>query len=281
MSDGDFVDLDWYEPERSGPIVVILHGLGGNSQSHYVRGLVNELAARGYRSAVLHHRGCSGEPNRLLRSYHAGDCSDLDFTLRQLKQREPRTPLFAVGYSLGASVLLHWLSKNTGWLVAACAVSTPFELAIGADRMECGLSQLYQWYLLSNMKRLIKLKNESVRLPIDLDKLEQLHTFREFDDAVTAPLHGFSSAEHYYCSCSTREILPLIRIPTLIIHAEDDPLMTINAIPSRNEMASIIDFELSKHGGHCGFVSGISPHRVVYWAEQRIAGYLTTFQPPI
>ena len=111
LDDGDFVDLDWIEPTQSAPIVVILHGLGGDSQSHYVRGLVSELSGAGLRSVVLHHRGCSGEPNRLPRSYHAGDSEDIDFLLRRLKAVEPQTPLFAVGYSLGASMLLNWLHQ--------------------------------------------------------------------------------------------------------------------------------------------------------------------------
>ena len=278
LEDGDFVDLDWFEPGRTGPIVVILHGLGGNSQSHYVRGLVFEIAASGFRSVVLHHRGCSGEPNRLARSYHAGNSDDLAATLRWLKRREPQTPLFAVGYSLGASMLLHLLCEDNQCLVAASVVSTPFELAIGADRMERGFSRVYQWYLVSQMKHLIDQKIKKIRLPINPDQVNEARTFREFDEAVTAPLHGFTSAEDYYSRCSVRRKLPFVRTPTLIIHATDDPLMTNEAIPCSSELSNSIQFELYRNGGHCGFVSGNSPHRVVYWAEKRIARYLISFQ---
>ncbi len=280
LDDGDFVDLDWFEPISSGPIVVILHGLGGNSQSHYIRGLTSEITALGLRSVVMHHRGCSGEPNRLARSYHAGDSADLDFTLRRIRAREPDTLMFAVGYSLGASVLLNFLSTASRGLVAASVVSTPFDLAAGAQRMERGTSRLYQWHLLSHLKLLLVQKSKTVCLPIDLHQLGKVRTFRDFDEFVTAPLHGFSSAEDYYSSCSTRKILSLIRTPTLIIHAEDDPLMTTKAIPHSSELSSAVKFELSKHGGHCGFVSGRSPHQAVYWAEQRIARYLASFLTP-
>lgn len=277
LNDGDFLDLDWFEPVQSGPIVVILHGLGGNSQSHYIRGLVSEVAGLGFRSVVVHHRGCSGEPNRLPRSYHAGNKEDVGSIFQWLKDTEPQTLLFAVGYSLGASMLLNWLYEHGQWLVAASAVSTPFELATGAERMDHGLSKLYQWHLISQMKRLIDRKTETVRLYIDLDKLSKARTFREFDEVVTAPLHGFKNAEDYYSRCSPRKILSHIRTPTLIIHAADDPLMTTEAIPHSNELSSALKFELCRHGGHCGFVSGDSPHHVVYWAEKRIASYFATF----
>ena len=277
LDDGDFVDLDWLDLTQPTPIVVVLHGLGGDSQSHYVRGLVTELAKANLRSVVLHHRGCSGEPNRLPRSYHAGASEDIDFLLRRLKIVEPQTPLFAVGYSLGASMLLNWLQKNQSLLVAACAVSTPFELAVGADRMEHGFSRIYQNHLVSRMKYLLRQKAKTVKLPIDTNTLHKVKTFREFDDLVTAPLHGFEDAEDYYSRCSTRQVLPSIRTPTLIIHAADDPLMTVEAIPGKEELSDAVLFELSKHGGHCGFVSGGWPTRAGYWAEQRIVEFLTSF----
>ena len=281
LDDGDFVDLDWLEPTQSAPIVVVLHGLGGDSQSHYVRGLVSELHRAGLRSVVLHHRGCSGEPNRLPRSYHAGDSEDIDFLLRRLKAIEPQTPLFAVGYSLGASMLLNWLNKNQPRLVAACAVSTPFELSVGADRMEHGVSRIYQNHLVSHMKYLLRQKIQKVNLPIDTSALHEVRTFREFDDLVTAPLHGFNDAEDYYSRCSTRKLMSGIHTPTLVIHAADDPLMTADAIPGDDELSEAVCFELSERGGHCGFISGGLPTRVVYWAEQRIVQFLCSFLPSL
>lgn len=279
LEDGDFLDIDWLEPDNTSPIVLVVHGLGGSSKSHYVRGLVTELASAGLRSAVMHHRGCSGEPNRLPRSYHGGDRKDIDTVLRRIRKKEPRTPLFAVGYSLGGSMLIHWLSRNHHILTAACVVSPPLQLAVGAERMERGLSRLYQKHLVSQMKYRLGRKARSVRLPVDISSLDQVTTFRQFDDMVTAPLHGFRDAEQYYALCSPRRLLHEIRTNTLILHATDDPLMTVDVIPGKDELprAGNLQFELSKRGGHCGFVAGPWPHRARYWAETRIGRYFRSF----
>ena len=162
-------------------------------------------------------------------------------------------------------------------MVAACAVSAPFELAVGADRMQHGLSRIYQNHLVARMKYLLRQKTKMMKLPIDTSTLRKVRTFREFDDLVTAPLHGFKDAEDYYSRCSTRKIMAAITIPTLVIHSADDPLMTVEAIPADEELSEAVCFELSRHGGHCGFVSGDSPTRVVYWAEQRIVEFLGSF----
>ena len=280
LDDGDFLDLDWVdETDRDAPIVLIIHGLCGDSSSHYVRGLASSLTAAGLRTAVLHHRGCSGESNRLLRSYHGGDYRDIDLVLRTLQSREPSTPLFAAGFSIGGSMLLNWLSRNSGLLTAACTVSTPLDLAEGALRMEKGLSRIYQTYLVSEMKRRVKRKSERVRLPVDLAKLEHVRTFHEFDGLVTAPLHGFRDADDYYSRCSSKQRLQYIETRTLVIHAADDPLTTARAIPTANELpgnGSVI-FELSRQGGHCGFVSGTWPHRPKYWTDRRITDFFTSF----
>jgi hypothetical protein len=233
------------------------------------------------RTAVLHHRGCSGEPNRLPRSYHGGDTRDIDFILSVLREREPSTPLFAAGFSIGGSMLLNWLSGNHRLLTAASAVSTPLDLAAGAERMAAGISRIYQNYLVSEMKRRMRDKSKRVAFPIDLGKLGPVQTFREFDGLVTAPLHGFGSSEDYYRQCSSRQRLQQIKTRTLVIHAADDPLSTTDAIPKADELPAngSVLFELSRHGGHCGFVSGAWPHRMKYWTDYRITEYFTSFLP--
>ena len=275
LVDGDFLDLDWCNPIDSGPLVVVMHGLEGCSHSHYVRGLVGALAERGYRSVVMHHRGCSGEPNRLDRSYHGGETADLNTVINTMHDREPQTSMGIIGYSLGGNMLLKWLSENpaTTLVKAAVAVSVPFLLAEGAKRMERGLSRIYQWRLLTLMKNSFAKKFAERRGPIDPRKIRECRTFWHFDDQVTGPLHGFTGAEDYYARCSSRQFLKTIKTETLIMHALDDPLMTPAVVPFEGELSDKVIIELSRHGGHVGFVTG-APWRPTYWLDFRVAEYL-------
>jgi predicted alpha/beta-fold hydrolase len=275
LPDGDFIDLDWLE-SGSGPIVVVLHGLEGSSESPYARGLMRAIEQRGWRGVVMHFRGCSGEPNRLARSYHSGDTGDLSFFVNTLRRREPRTPLAVVGYSLGGNVLLKWLGKAGGAvpLRSAVAVSVPYILGCAADRLNQGFSRLYQWQLLRSLRRNLAEKRKRLRLPIRIQDLSTLESFRDFDEHVTAPLHGFDGADHYYTVSSSRQYLKGIAVPTLLLHSSDDPFMTEQAIPVRNELSESVVLEVSPRGGHVGFVAGAWPWRARYWLEERIPAYL-------
>ncbi len=279
LDDGDFLDLDWHETTSGGPLVWILHGLEGDSQSHYVRGLVTTLARHGMRSVVMHHRGCSGEPNRLARGYHAGESADLDRISGLLHERADGASLFAVGYSLGGNMLLKWLgeSEDDARITAAVAACVPLELADCAQRMNRGLSRLYQRHLVRRMRRSLRRKFAGRPFLLDMDQLDGLRTFRAFDDAVTAPLHGFRDADQYYALSSSRQYLGAIRRPVLIIQALDDPFMTPAAIPAPVELSASVQLELCSHGGHCGFVAGRWPWAADYWLERRIGAFLTAF----
>lgn len=292
LPDGDFLDLDWSiaptidaaTARADTPIVLILHGLEGSARSVYARGLIGALRAHGWRAAVLHFRGCSGTPNRLARSYHSGETGDLDFVVRLLRARHPQAPLAAVGFSLGGNVLLKWLGEQgaNAPIVAAAAVSVPFQLDRAAARLTQGLSRLYQWKLLRSLRRGLRRKfaatrGKSIATPIDLHGLDDLRCFRDFDHHVTARLHGFESAEHYYRVSSSRQYLPGIAVPTLILHAADDPFMTAHAIPRTDEVSATTRLEVQTHGGHVGFVGGRWPWAPVYWLEQRIPRYLADF----
>ncbi|HSD96555.1 MAG TPA: hydrolase [Sulfuricaulis sp.] len=278
LPDGDFIDLDWTE-KGSGPIVIVLHGLEGSSDSPYARGLLRAIERRGWRGVVMHFRGCSGEPNRLARSYHSGDTGDLTFLVTTLRRREPRAPLAAVGFSLGGNVLLKWLGKAGGVtpLHAAVAVSVPFVLHGAADRLQQGFSRLYQWQLLRSLRHTVEAKQRHMELPLKIRDLSALKNFRDFDENVTAPLHGFDSADHYYTVSSSRQYLGEITVPTLLLHARDDPFMTASAIPRPDELSESVTLELSPHGGHVGFVAGIWPWRPRYWLDERIPAYLARY----
>ncbi len=276
LADGDFLDLDW-GPQRSGPVVLILHGLEGSSRSGYARGLLAAVAARGWQGLVMHFRNCSGEPNRLARSYCAGVTDDLAHVVGVLRQRYPARPLAAVGYSLGASMLLKWLGEagRRTPLATAAAVSVPFLLERAARRMSLGASRIYQYSLLASCKASYRRKFAGRDdAPLALERLGELRNFFDFDDSITAPLHGYSGVADYYARASCRAYLAAIAVPTLILHARDDPFLLADAIPSEQELSPSVTLELSGSGGHVGFVEGAWPGRGRYWLERRIPTHL-------
>ena len=278
LPDGDFIDLDWVE-SGTGPIVIVLHGLEGSSDSPYARGILRAVERRGWRGLVMHFRGCSGEPNRLARSYHSGDTDDLAYLVDTLRRREPDTALATVGFSLGGNVLLKWLGKSGSHapLSAAVAVSVPFVLSNAAERLQHGFSRVYQWQLLRSLRKTVAEKSRRMELPLRSRNFSALKSFRDFDEHVTAPLHGFDSADHYYTVSSSRQYLKGIAVPTLMLQARDDPFMTEEAIPRRDELSGTVTLELSARGGHVGFVAGVWPWRPRYWLEERIPDYLEKY----
>ena len=280
LPDGDFVDLEWLtgSPDKA-PLVVIFHGLEGSSRSHYARGLMQACQSRQLGMVLMHFRNCSDEPNRLARSYHSGETGDIGFLLDELGARFPDRILFAVGYSLGGNALLKYLGErgDDTPLRAAVAISVPLELAKAAHRMRHGLSRLYQWRLIRQMKAAYRRKfsNRSDG-PVPLSKLDELRDFFRYDNDITAPLHGFADVHDYYARCSSRQWLHKITRSTLILQARDDPFMTASVIPREDELSSAVDLEVSEHGGHVGFVSGTLPWRLHYWLDERIMAYFAS-----
>jgi uncharacterized protein len=204
LADGDFIDLGWVG-SGAGPRVLILHGLNGSLDSHYVNGMLAAIKRKGWRGIIMHFRGCSGTSNRLARSYHSGETGDLQTIVNELYNREPTTPLFAVGYSLGGNVLLKALGENVlgNNLQAAVAVSVPFELNKTADYLNRGFSKIYQWRLVRELKRSHSNKFTKIVDPLNIQSLSKIRTFWQFDNAITAPLHGFKSAAEYYQKSSS------------------------------------------------------------------------------
>lgn len=281
LPDGDFIDLGW-TPEPGPGLVVVLHGLEGSAHSAYTLATLAAVRCYGWQGVLMHFRGCSGMPNRLPRSYHSGETGDLRFLIETLRARHPHLPLCAVGYSLGGNVLLKYLGErgDLAGLAGAVAVSVPFELDKAARRLENGFSRLYQWFLVGKLRAKTARKFTTMTSsPIDLRRLGALRTFRAFDGAVTAPLHGFDSAEDYYARSSSRQFLRAITTPTLILHASDDPFMTPDAVPTPAELAPSVHLDLQAHGGHVGFVAGKVPGRPRYWLDERIPAFLKTVLP--
>ena len=277
LPDGDFIDVDWTTGTR-GPIVIVLHGLEGSIRSRYANNIMRRIHELGFRGALPHFRSCSGEPNRLPIGYHSGFTQDLEYFSGLLKKREPNTPLAAVGYSLGGNVLLKWLgeSNHADRLVTGVAVSVPFDLKDCSAAIEQGLSKVYMWELMGRLRRSSLRKFARVKAPMPLPDIQSLRTFRQFDDAMTAPLHGYRDADDYYARCSSRPFLKHIRVPTLVVHSKDDPFMTPAVIPTDAELSPAVTFELTERGGHVGFVNGnfFRPKR---WIDGRIASHLQQY----
>ncbi|WP_397459767.1 hydrolase [Pseudomonas asplenii] len=285
LEDGDFLDLDWFGPhDATVPLVLLLHGLTGSSNSPYIVGMQQALAAQGWASVALNWRGCSGEPNLLPRSYHSGASEDLAATIAHLKSKRPLAALYAVGYSLGGNVLLKHLGESAGdsGLQAGVAVSVPFRLDQCADRIGQGFSKVYQAHFMREMLAYIKDKQRQFQHDGRVDGLATLsrlgpltgmRTFWDFDGRVTAPLHGYRDAEDYYRRASSRYFLGAIRTPTLIIQAADDPFVFRHSLPEPTELATDTEFELQDKGGHVGFVDG-SLGKPGYYLERRIPEWL-------
>ncbi|WP_374089747.1 hydrolase [Methylomicrobium lacus] len=282
--DNDFLDID-HCGETGQPIVILLHGLTGSSESGYIKGLQHTLAKLGMRTVALNFRGCSGESNRLARCYHSGETEDIHFLYRTLREREPETPIAAIGFSLGGNVLLKWLGEQGDrlGLFAAIAVSVPLVLSICASKLDRGFSKIYRKSLLNELKHYVRLKLqhlETLGIEAEAEKIRQLggltdiDSFWQYDDVVVAKLHGYRDVHDYYQRSSSRQFLKSITVPTLVIQAADDPFMTVEVLPEANELSPAVHLEIAQSGGHVGFVTGAYPFRPRYWLEQRIPEFL-------
>jgi predicted alpha/beta-fold hydrolase len=282
--DKDFIDIDCYG-ESDQPLIILLHGLTGSSQSAYITGLQIALFQQGFRSIALNFRGCSGESNHLAKCYHSGDTEDIHFLYQTLRQLEPNTPLAVVGFSLGGNVLLKWLGEqgNKLSLFAAIAVSVPLVLSTCASKLDNGFSKLYRDNLLRELKRYIWLKLQHLeklgntpeaKKIRQLGDLSKINTFWQYDDLVVAKLHGFKNVHDYYQRSSSRQFLKSIAVPTLVIQATDDPFMTQDVLPDLDELSPYVHLEITPGGGHVGFIAGQIPFKPHYWLEQRIPEFL-------
>ena len=287
--DKDFIDIDWCGVGRK-PLVILLHGLTGSSQSSYIKGLQLALSAQGLRSVTLNFRGCSGEYNRSARCYHSGETEDLHFLYQTLRRREPDTPIAAVGFSLGGNVLLKWLGEQGHHLslFAAVAVSVPYVLSVCATKLDAGFSRIYRKNLLRELKDYVLAKqrhleqlgehSEAGRIE-QLGDLSSIQSFWQYDDRVVARLHDFKDVHDYYQRSSSRQFLKSITVPTLLIQAVDDPFMTAAVLPGLAELSSSIQLEITQGGGHVGFVAGATPFKPDYWLDQRIPEFLLANLP--
>ncbi|HET7032403.1 MAG TPA: alpha/beta fold hydrolase [Casimicrobiaceae bacterium] len=277
--DGDFWDFDWLDaPQTSrAPLVALFHGLEGSSDSHYARSLMALLAERRLRGVVAHYRGCSGELNRLPRAYHSGDHEELDAMLGAIRERIPASvPIYAVGVSVGGSVLINWLGRQKEAagrsVAAAAAVSTPLDLEAAGIAIAKGLNRIYTHNFLSTLKP--KSLAMARRFPglLDDTRIRRARSLRAFDDAVTSLLHGFADATDYWRRASSKPWLANVAVPTLVLNAKNDPFVPRETLPCPEEVSGDVLLVQPEHGGHAGFLTGSFPGRLD-WMPRRLLDF--------
>jgi predicted alpha/beta-fold hydrolase len=286
--DGDELVLDHVVGPAGAPRVILLHGLEGSSYSVYMQGLARLVARAGWSGTVINFRSCAREPgrvrrwlrNRRPRLYHSGETGDLDLVVQTLAAREPGTPLYAVGVSLGGNVLLKWLGEKGARspVEAAATISVPYDLAAAARHLERGAGRFYTGHFLKTLK--IKALDVMARFPaetrhLDVDRIRLAQTFTAFDEYATAPLHGFAGAEDYYRRSSSLRFLPAIEVPTVCLSSADDPFLPADALARAQQAASDdVQFTVTRWGGHAAFITGRWPWRPLYWAEEQAMAWL-------
>jgi len=277
--DGDFIDVDWLAGQETSilPLVVLFHGLEGSSRSHYALALMAALRAAGRRGAVVHFRGCGGEPNRLPRAYHSGDSAEIDWILRRFRRDHAAgAPLFAAGVSLGGNALLKWLGEQRAGAAAivdaAAAISAPVDLMAAGAALGRGFNLSYTRNFLVALKNKTLAKLERFPDLCNRERMLAARTLREFDDVVTAPLHGFRDTDDYWTRASSKPLLTDIAVPTLMLNARNDPFLPERALPAPREVSAAVTLEFPAAGGHAGFTTGVFPGRLD-WPPQRVLGF--------
>lgn len=274
--DGDFIDLDWLPHQPGAPLVVLFHGLEGSSRSPYARHLMRYLAEQGWNGVIPHFRGCSGEPNRLPRGYHAGDAEEIGWILERLAALFPAQRRYAAGVSLGGNALLLWLgtrgSTSSGLIDAAAAICAPIDMTATGHVLAQGFNRIYTRHFLATLKH-----NAAVKLAqhpgiFDPHAMWRSRTLYEFDNLVTAPLHGFRNADEYWSRASSKPHLPDIQIHTLLLNPLNDPFLPAHHLPTRQHVSAVVQLEQPREGGHVGFVSGTWPGHL-NWLPRRILDF--------
>lgn len=278
--DGDFVDIDFAQPEPAdpaAPIVVLFHGLEGCSQSHYARSVMRAFADRGWRALVVHFRGCSGVPNRLPRAYHSGDSEEADWILRRVRRQWPQARLHAVGVSLGGNMLAKWLgerAEDAAFVTAAASIGSPLDLAAGGAAIAQGFSRVYTRMFLATLRAKALATLERFPGVADADAIRASRNLYEFDNAFTAPVHGFRDTDDYWARASGKPFLASVRVPHLVLNALNDPFVPAASLPRPADVSPAVVLEQPREGGHIGFAQGLPPGNLDF-LPQRLLHFFT------
>jgi uncharacterized protein len=285
-ADGDFLDLERLDARPGAPRLLLLHGLEGTARSHYAQGTLAEARRRGWGADLLIFRSCGGELNRTRRFYHSGETTDLALVVERVAAEHPDSPLVLAGFSLGGNVLLKYLGERGGDLPprlrAAAAVSVPYDLGRGSRHIGRGFARVYERHFLRSLRRKAYAKLDRFPDLVPREHVDRARTLWDFDDVVTAPVHGFAGAADYYDRSSAVRFLDGIRVPTLLLSAVDDPFLPAAVLEDVRAAAGgnpALHVEFIERGGHVGFISGRLPWRPFYYAEWRVTEFLAAHLP--
>jgi len=274
--DNDFLDLDWARI-GSRKLAVLAHGLEGDSKRHYMLGMVRALAKRGWDAVAWNARGCSGEPNRVLRFTHSGATEDLQTVISQVTSSCDYLDIALIGFSLGGNLTLKYLGERGGQLhprlKTAAAFSVPCDLQSSSIQLAQPANRLYMRRFLITLHDKIRAMMKAMPGQIDDVGYERMRSFKDFDDRYTAPIHGFKDAEDYWRKCSCRPFLKSIQIPTLLVNAQNDPFLADRCYPIEEaEQSPNLFLEIPATGGHVGFIGFNGDGE--YWSETRAVHFL-------
>ncbi len=281
LPDGDFIDGIWTD-KPSGPIVILLHGLQGSTNSHYINSMMHDIYQQtNWTALALNLRGCGQDKQRSPRQYHGGDTEDIKFILNLVKQRYPTQPVAIVGYSLGGNMLLKLFGELNyhNLCETGVAVSPPFDMKKCALKVQKGINTFYDKIFLDDIKDSLLNKFTLNQDPDVLRlRLNKLNSLLDYDTHISAPTHGYGSVDEYYQDVSSQHYLKKIRKPTLIVLSTDDPIVDYETLPAANDLSSCIDMEVYPNGGHVGFMTGsiTSPE---FWVNQRVLSHLAQYLP--
>lgn len=274
--DGDFLDLDW-SCGGCRRVAILSHGLEGSTFSSYVLGMVKVLNAAGWDTVAWNLRGCSGELNLQRQFYHAGSTEDLDAVVRHVVSTRQYSEIVLIGFSIGGNIVLKYLGENgseiASYISKSVVFSVPCDLHSCVKKLSQGVNCMYLHNFLSTLKS--KLIEKAIRYPdLLLNKdMSNIHSFTDFDNQFTAPLSGFRDALHYYAECSTTKLISDIRVPTLIVNAQNDPILDFSCSPIQEcKNSQWVNLELPSNGGHLGFMK--NKINGEYWSEERATQFL-------
>lgn len=272
--DGDFIEIDFLPWVEGAPLVVLFHGLEGSSQSHYALAMMQALAVRGWNGCVAHFRGCSGPLNLLPRAYHSGDSAEIDWIIRRLAATRRPSRLYAAGISLGGNALAKWAGEQGSaakpMVGAIASVSSPLDLAAAGAALGQGFNMVYTRMFLESLKKKSLAKLQQHPGLFDGRAVQGARDLYQFDNLVTAPLHGFRDTNDYWARASAKPWLRHIEVPALILNARNDPFMPAHTLPGRADVSAQVTLEQPAHGGHVGFARGVLPPGNIAWLPERL-----------